>query len=143
MIAGDRPFKGATAADRVSAVLRDDPAPLPHAVRRCQNNLERIIRHRPEKVPTAASNPRAISFSISRRSRDDTQGRGECRRDRLRRRPTHDVLLRLNPDRRRRAAWRCMTGSRAPGSARRPAATARAPPFLPATAILPGVPQAI
>ena len=137
MIAGDRPFKGATAADRVSAMLRDDPAPLPHASSEVPDNLDRIIRHSLEKVPDRRFQS-ASDFIFDLETLPATTLKAAANAgDRLRRRPTtRTVLLAASIlTAGAVAAWLYTTGSRAPGSARRPAATARVTPFLASEAL--------
>jgi serine/threonine protein kinase len=51
MVSGKRPFQGATAADTMSAILKEDPAPLTEYNRQAPPGLEHIIVHSLEKNP--------------------------------------------------------------------------------------------
>src|SRR5262249_58268660 len=51
MIAGRRPFEGATTADVIAAILDKEPAPLTGLKKTAPSELERIIRHCLEKNP--------------------------------------------------------------------------------------------
>jgi Tol biopolymer transport system component len=51
MLAGERPFAGTSIADRISAVLRDEPAALPAKTAGLLPGIDRIVRHCLEKDP--------------------------------------------------------------------------------------------
>src|SRR5215475_8851159 len=51
LIAGRRPFEGATTADVIAAILDKEPAPLTGLKKTAPSELERIIRHCLEKNP--------------------------------------------------------------------------------------------
>jgi serine/threonine protein kinase len=51
MVSGRRPFQGATTADTMSAILKEDPTPLADSARSIPPGLERIIAHSLEKNP--------------------------------------------------------------------------------------------
>ena len=51
MLSGKRAFQGATPADTISAILREDPAQLSETSRQIPDALERIVRHCLEKQP--------------------------------------------------------------------------------------------
>jgi len=53
MLAGHRAFQGATSADTISAILKDDPPDLPAAERHIPPPLERIVDRCLEKSPSA------------------------------------------------------------------------------------------
>ncbi len=52
MISGKRAFHGETAADTMSAILKEEPAELSETARNVPPGLERIVRHCLEKHPT-------------------------------------------------------------------------------------------
>src|SRR5262249_43776889 len=51
MISGERAFKGETAADTMSAILKEEPPELSETARNVPPALERIVRHCLEKNP--------------------------------------------------------------------------------------------
>ncbi|PYX84053.1 MAG: hypothetical protein DMG68_21440, partial [Acidobacteria bacterium] len=51
MLSGQRAFRGATSADTISAILREDPPELSTTGREAPPALERIVRHCLEKNP--------------------------------------------------------------------------------------------
>jgi len=51
MISGERAFKGETAADTMSAILKEEPPELSETARNVPPGLERIVRHCLEKNP--------------------------------------------------------------------------------------------
>jgi serine/threonine protein kinase len=53
MLSGQRAFQGATSADTITAILKDDPPDLPVAERHISPALERIVDRCLEKSPTA------------------------------------------------------------------------------------------
>ena len=117
MIAGERPFKGATAADRVSAMLRDDPAPLPHA---SSGGARQPRSDYPAQPGEGSRPPLPIRERFHFRSRDapgdDSSGSAAKASERLRGRPTtRTVLLAASIlTAGAVAAWLYMTASRAP-----------------------------
>jgi len=65
MLSGDRPFQRETAAETLTAILRDDPPELPAAVREASPALDRIVRRCLEKDPEARFQlARDIAFTI-------------------------------------------------------------------------------
>jgi len=65
MLTGQRAFKGATAADTMSAILREDPPPLATPERPMPPALERIVLHCLEKNPEQRfQSARDIAFSL-------------------------------------------------------------------------------
>jgi TolB-like protein/tetratricopeptide (TPR) repeat protein len=53
MLSGRRAFRGATAADTISAILREEPAELSQSAPNVPPSLERVVRHCLEKSPAA------------------------------------------------------------------------------------------
>jgi serine/threonine protein kinase len=51
MLSGERAFHGDSAADTMSAILRDEPPDLTHSDPKISPSLERIVRHCLEKNP--------------------------------------------------------------------------------------------
>ena len=51
MLAGRRPFEGATASDTLSAILREDPPPIDGGARGLPPSLDRVVRRCLEKEP--------------------------------------------------------------------------------------------
>ncbi len=66
MLSGKRAFKGDTAADAVSAILKDDPADLPTAERHIPPALARITDRCLEKAPSARFQTASdLAFALS------------------------------------------------------------------------------
>ncbi len=64
MLAGQRPFTGATFTDLLSSILKDDPAPLPAAAK-SMPAIERVVRRRLEKNPTERfQSARDLAFQL-------------------------------------------------------------------------------
>ena len=75
MLAGERPFRGDTAAEVLTAILRDDPPELPEALRDTSPALERIARRCLEKDPEERFQMvRDIAFAL------EAVGHGTARR---------------------------------------------------------------
>jgi serine/threonine protein kinase len=53
MLAGDRPFSRSSVGATLSAILHDEPPPLPRGARRIPDGLERALRLCLEKDPAA------------------------------------------------------------------------------------------
>jgi len=65
MLSGERPFQRETAAETLTAILRDDPPELPAAAREASPALDRIVRRCLEKDPEARFQlARDIAFTI-------------------------------------------------------------------------------
>jgi serine/threonine protein kinase/Tfp pilus assembly protein PilF len=65
MLSGERPFQRETAAETLTAILRDDPPDLPAAAREASPALDRIVRRCLEKDPEARFQlARDIAFTI-------------------------------------------------------------------------------
>jgi TolB-like protein/Tfp pilus assembly protein PilF len=65
MLSGERPFRRETAAETLTAILRDDPPELPAAAREASPALDRIVRRCLEKDPDARFQlARDIAFTI-------------------------------------------------------------------------------
>jgi len=80
MVSGERAFKGATTADTISAILKEDPPDLTIANRDIPPMLERIVRHCLEKEPAARfQSARDVAFdleSLSTLSSSSTRAAG-------------------------------------------------------------------
>ena len=68
MLSGARAFHRDSAAETMSAILREEPPDLSATNKNVQPGLERIVRHCLEKNPRRVSIRRATSRSTSRRS---------------------------------------------------------------------------
>jgi len=68
MLSGRRAFKGDSAVETMSAVLREEPPDLVETGRSISPSLDRIVRHSLENPPRRGSSRRATSPSLSRRS---------------------------------------------------------------------------
>lgn len=65
MISGKRAFHGETAADTMSAILKEDPPELSETARNVPPGLERIVRHCLEKVPAQRfQSARDLAFDL-------------------------------------------------------------------------------
>ena len=65
MVSGQRAFKGATTADTISAILKEDPPDLTIANREIPPMLERIVRHCLEKEAAARfQSARDVAFDL-------------------------------------------------------------------------------
>ena len=74
MLTGQRAFRRDTAAETMTAILRDDPPELSQQRADLSPALDRIVRHCLEKNPIGAiSVARATSRSRSKRCRDRRQ----------------------------------------------------------------------
>ena len=60
MLSGVRAFRRDTAAETMTAVLKDDPPELTRPAQPVSPTLERIVRRCLEKIPSSAFSPRAI-----------------------------------------------------------------------------------
>jgi serine/threonine protein kinase len=136
MLTGERPFKGATPADRVSALLRDEPARLP-VNSQVSGNIDRTIRHSLEKVPDRRFQS-ANDFIFDLETLPVApSGSSTIAIDRVRGQPTtRTVLLAASILTVCAAgAWLYMTGSRPSRNVRRSVAATRVTPFLASDAL--------
>jgi len=60
MLSGKRAFHGDTAADTMSAILKEDPPDLNETNRNVSPALERVVQHCLEKNPSSASTRHAM-----------------------------------------------------------------------------------
>lgn len=73
MLSGKRAFQGATAADTMSMILKDEPADLSSSVRILPPALGRIVHRCLEKDPGGRfQSARDLAFNLEMLSRDDT-----------------------------------------------------------------------
>ena len=71
MVSGQRAFSGRTAADRASAILKDDPPDLRSSGRNVPVGLDRIVRHCLEKSPEQRfQSARDLAFHLETASPD-------------------------------------------------------------------------
>jgi len=71
MVSGQRAFSGRTAADRASAILKDDPPDLRSSGRNIPVGLDRIVRHCLEKSPEQRfQSARDLAFHLETASPD-------------------------------------------------------------------------
>ncbi|HYK42334.1 MAG TPA: WD40 repeat domain-containing serine/threonine protein kinase [Thermoanaerobaculia bacterium] len=76
MLAGQRAFKGDSAADTMSAILREDPPELSLTNENVSPGLERIVRHCLEKTPEQRfQSARDIAFDLEALSSDSSPRR--------------------------------------------------------------------
>ncbi len=86
MLSGKRAFKGATAADTMSAILKEDPPELSETGRSSSPALERIVRHCLEKSPgQRAHSAHDLAFELENLSTSSGPAVGAVRKARLRR----------------------------------------------------------
>src|SRR5512143_1770292 len=65
MLSGRRAFRGATAADTISAILREEPVELSQGAPNIAPSLERVVRHCLEKSPAARfHSARDVAFAL-------------------------------------------------------------------------------
>ncbi len=80
MLSGKRAFHGDSAADTMSAILKDDPPELAETNRHISPALERIIRHCLEKSPAERfQSARDVAFNLEALSDISTSTRGGVR----------------------------------------------------------------
>ena len=73
MLSGNRVFQGATAADTMSAILKEDPAELPSTIRNLPPALARIVHRCLEKDPAERfQSARDLAFNLELLTRDDS-----------------------------------------------------------------------
>ena len=78
MLSGNRAFQGATSADTMSAILREEPAELSNAVRNLPPALARIVHRCLEKDPAERfQSARDLAFNLELLTRDD-EGSGSA-----------------------------------------------------------------
>src|SRR5450759_374316 len=66
MLSGRRPFAGATSADTMSAILREDPPELSAASGSLPSSLDRLVRHCLEKSPVErAQSAHDLAFELA------------------------------------------------------------------------------
>ncbi len=71
MLAGRRPFEGATASDTLSAILREDPAPIDASARGLPPSLDRVVRRCLEKEPAERFQAsRDVAFALQALTQD-------------------------------------------------------------------------
>jgi eukaryotic-like serine/threonine-protein kinase len=73
MLSGNRAFQGATSADTMSAILKEEPAELSSAVRNLPPALARIVHRCLEKDPAERfQSARDLAFNLELLTREDT-----------------------------------------------------------------------
>src|SRR6266550_8317499 len=78
MLSGNRAFQGATSADTMSAILREEPAELSSSVRNLSPALARIVHRCLEKDPAERfQSARDLAFNLELLTRDD-EGSGSA-----------------------------------------------------------------
>src|SRR5438132_1670596 len=78
MLSGSRAFQGATSADTMSAILREEPAELSSSVRNLSPALARIVHRCLEKDPAERfQSARDLAFNLELLTRDD-EGSGSA-----------------------------------------------------------------
>ncbi len=78
MLSGSRAFQGATSADTMSAILREEPAELSSSVRNLSPALARIVHRCLEKDPAERfQSARDLAFNLELLKRDD-EGSGSA-----------------------------------------------------------------
>jgi serine/threonine protein kinase/Tol biopolymer transport system component len=76
MLAGRRPFEGATASDTLAAILREDPPPIDTGALRLPASLDRLVGRCLEKDPEERfQSARDLAFALDAVVRDDESGR--------------------------------------------------------------------
>src|SRR5207245_11613026 len=72
MLSGSRAFQGATSADTMSAILREEPAELSSSVRNLSPALARIVHRCLEKDPAERfQSARDLAFNLELLTRED------------------------------------------------------------------------
>jgi hypothetical protein len=94
MISGKRAFEGHTAADTMSAILKEEPAELSSSVRNLPPALGRIVHRCLEKDPSERfQSARDLAFNLEMLSRDESGPAPAIPRDTVRRKLSPMILL--------------------------------------------------